>query len=485
MPRKSEKQSDSRGATLVARFYQGRKEVRNAPRAGARDVGVLHGLSTSCTTEVDVPLENVLVQAEGFLVNSKRIFRYGNNVVMEVGSAEEGRLLPLATGHLIESSAASCLANLFICEFDVGRDKMIQFPPPAKFVATLLHREPTLAALPSIKIYALRPVFDTDFVLRGPGWHEAVGILVHGLGIELALPGDVDPDLPAIERLPEHLGRLLEDFCFKEDADVANAVAVFITGLLVTHFIINGKPVILLDGNQPGLGKTLLVRVIGIVLDGIDPQVIHYTSNDEELGKRILATLRGNPQSQLLIDNAKTKTETKISSPVIEANSVAAEISLRILGKSENYVRPNDVIWYLTMNHTKADPDLVSRSLPVRQQYEGMPEKREFGGRDPLSYAREHRQEILGELAGMVLRWDQAGRPQGHQDHRLVAWAKTIGGIMEANGLPEFLTNLASAAAEFNTALDALAALAEVAIVSKSEAVTFLNQEDKSHAHQA
>ena len=125
-------------------------------------------------------------------------------------------------------------------------------------------------------------------------------------------------------------------------------VAVFITGLLVTHFILNGKPIVLLDGNQPGLGKTLLVRVIGIVLDGIDPQLIHYTSDDEELGKRICATLRGSPQSQLLVDNAKTKTETAISSPVIEANSMAAEISLRILTKSEELRSPErrDLVSY-------------------------------------------------------------------------------------------------------------------------------------------
>ena len=81
-----------------------------------------------------------------------------------------------------------------------------------------------------------------------------------------------------------------------------------------------GKAVVLLDGNQPGLGKTLLARVIGIILDGIDPQLIHYTPDDEELAKRICATLRGSPQSVLLIDNAKVKAGGAVTSPVIEAN---------------------------------------------------------------------------------------------------------------------------------------------------------------------
>jgi len=335
------------------------------------------------------------VQAEKFLVNSKRVYRYGNSVVMEVGEAEERKLVPLATDNQIATSAASCLANLFICEQDADHGETIQFPAPSKFVATLLHREPTIAALPVIKLYALRPVFDEDFQLRGPGWHGDVGILVHGLDIEPILPDDVDPDLPAIERLPEHLHRLLADFCFKEDADVANVVAVMLTGLLVIHFIVGGKPVVLLDNNQPTVGKTLLVRVIGIVLDGFDPRLIRYTPDEEELEKKICSTLRGSSQTQLLIDNAKTKAETGISSPVIEANSMAAEICLRILGKSLNYVRPNDVLWHLTMNHTKASPDLVSRSIPIRQYYEGKPEDREFDDRDPLKYAHEQRAGLL------------------------------------------------------------------------------------------
>jgi hypothetical protein len=465
----------SRGKALADRLYQGCKQAQNALLPGARDVGVIVGLTPNCTAEV--PLENVLVVGEKLLVQSERIYRYGNNVVMEIGGPGEQRLLALATGSKVESWAAAQLANIFVCEHKQSFPPFttIQFVPPLKFVTTLIHREPTRAALPLIKLYALRPIFDDDFVLRGPGWHAGVGILVHGIGVEPAVLDDVDLTAPAIDRLPPHLYQLLRDFSFKEAADLANAIAVLITGVIVWHFITAGKPVVLHDGNQPGLGKTLLVRVIGVVLDGIDPRLIRYTADEEELQKQICAILRGNSQSQVLIDNAKLKAETAVHSPVIEANSVAAEVSLRILGKSENYTRPNDLLWHLTMNATKASSDLISRGVPIRQWYEGKPEDREFGDRDPISYAREHRHEILGELTGMIVRWNQLGRPEGNQKHRLTMWAKIVGGIMSANGFPEFLTNLNTAAAEFNTALDALAALAEAAIETGSDVVVALN----------
>ena len=97
---------------------------------------------------------------------------------------------------------------------------------------------------------------------------------------------------------------------------------------------------------------------------------------------------------------------------------MAPELSLRILGQSSNYSRPNDLLWCITMNDTQASPDMVRRGLPIRFHYDGKPEDRAFGGRQPIAYAQEHRLEILGELAGMVYRWNQLGRPNGTHPHR-------------------------------------------------------------------
>src|SRR5262249_48293166 len=149
-----------------------------------------------------------------------------------------------------------------------------QFPPPRWFLEVLLHSAPVLAGLPAIRHYARRPVFDDGFVLRLPGWHSDVGVLVLGPAIEPAEIEVGDPDAPALERLPHHLQTLLQGFCFRSDADLVNTVAMLLTGLLMNHFIQTGKGVPVVDGNQPNLGKTWLVRVAGILLDGVDPRPI-------------------------------------------------------------------------------------------------------------------------------------------------------------------------------------------------------------------
>jgi hypothetical protein len=451
-------QSKTTGDEVAEQLFQAIRAVGQAPRPGARPLPVLQGLTPKGA--FTQPQENVLLDAVSILVHSGRVYRYGDAVVLETERLDGGgsRLAPLRSGAKVETGAEDLLANLFLCQ--CGE---VQLPVPRWLADLLLRSELLPGRLPQIRQYATRPVFDADFVLRGPGWHADAGILVHGPPIEPHLAPPASGGGPALGRLPPHLRTLLGGFCFRDDADLANAVGLLLTGLLVTVFA-GDKPVAVVDGTQAGLGKSLLARVAGVVLDGTDPRLIHYTSDDEELQKRICATLRHAHQSLLLIDNAKTRAGGAVSSPAIEANSTAPEISLRILGTSETFSRPNDVLWILTMNDTRASPDLVSRGLPIRLAYEGRPEDRTFDGPDPIAYARRHRLDILGELAGMVVQWTLRGRPPGTRPHRFPVWAAVVGGILEAAGLPEFLANANEAAASFNAALDELAALAEAVV---------------------
>jgi hypothetical protein len=467
------KKSKSRGSSLAERLFAGIHDAEAAPLPGARDLPVLTGVGRA--GEFLVPQENVLVRATDILVQSGKVFLQGDAIVQEIDPHDGTgpRLIPLRTGGRVEVGAEDWLANLFICE--LGR---LQFSPPRALVDVLLRAETTVAWLPRVRVYARGPVFDENFVLQGPGWHPEVGILVHGPAIDPVPVTSDDTDGSALNRLPTHLRRLLQGFCFTSDADCANAVGFMATGLLANHFIERSKPVGLLDGNQPGVGKTLLARAMGMVLGGTDPRLIHFTPDDEELQKRICATLRDGKQAILLIDNAKVRGGGVVDSPVIEANSMAPEVSLRILGRSEHYTQPNTLLWVLTMNDTRTSPDLVSRGLPIRQSHEGDPRDRVFEGPDPVEYAREHRLDILGELAGMVVRWNQQGRPPGSRGHRCGYWAQVVGGILETAGLPEFLENAGEAAVAFDSALDALAALAEAAVVGNGAHVVIVDNSE-------
>lgn len=451
------------------------RQLVSSPLDGARDLPVLTGLRLPSKAVYTEPQDNVILKAIEILKETGKIYLFGDDVVFEA-NAHNGHgesLHQIRAGAEVKTSASRLLANIFICQ-----DGETQFPSPNWFVGVLL-ASTLLNRLPRIQMYANRPIFDANFHLCSHGWHPESGVLVHGPCIDPILHDRADPTLPALERLPPHLRSLLAGFCFRADADLVNAVSMLLTGLLANHFVDVPKGLFLLDGNQPGLGKTLFVRSLGMVLDGFEPRLINYLNNEEELEKRICATLRGRPQSIVLIDNAKTANGAAISSQVVEANCVAPEISLRVLGKSENYTCANDKLWAVTMNDTRVSPDMVSRGLPIRMEYEGRPEDRKFPGPPPIEYAREHRQEILGELAGMVIQWNQAGRPGGDRSHRSHQWASVVGGILKVAGFPEFLANASEAAAAFNDRLVDLSALAEAVVAQGGPYIVVAKSEVK------
>src|SRR4029077_16945047 len=129
--------------------------------------------------------------------------------------------------------------------------------------------------------------------------------------------------------------------------------------------------------------------------------------------KKLCAHIRTSGSSLIFMDNVRDRLE----SGVLEQNALSPTLRFRILGSSSFVERPNTYLWILTSNLTTACSDIMTRGLPIRLRVEGDPRERNFSGR-PLKYAREHRLTILGELAGMVLQWLQAGRPSGAQRHR-------------------------------------------------------------------
>jgi hypothetical protein len=429
--------------------------VARAPLPGARDLFVVPGLKPGgafATTQ-----ENVLVQAGQYLAGTNRVFKFGDGIVFEFRSKNGiPRLVHLTEGTAVVSGAEHLLANLMV---GVSPEEG-QFPIPKGFADLLLRSEPLRDALPVIKTYAHRPVFDDGFILRGPGWHPGVGILVHGPCVD-PIPWTMPaPGLRAVDRLPPRLKGLLGGFCFKSDADLVNTLGLLLTALLVGRYVRDGKPLALIDGNQPGVGKTLLTRIVGVIADGSDPPLLPYVADEEELRKTIGAHLRAGNGSVIGLDNAKVAAGGKVESPALESLASGAELALRILGKTELFRRTNDLIWALTMNDTRASDDLVRRGLPIRLEYEGDPGGRQFAG-DPVKFASAHRVEILGELAGMIAHWTTLGRPPGAVPHRFKEWVAEVGGILCACGFPEFLSNLAEAAVEFSAEADELTALAE------------------------
>jgi hypothetical protein len=439
------------------------RALRHGPGATGRARPILWGITGSGAFVGGMTLAAFLAQAGRILADSGRVYRWEDTIVFEFREPEDQQLLLLGARGKAQPHAASVLSNLFGVGVQ-GKDEATENLMPAKLVNALLADQDLWGRLPLIKTHARRAVFDEDFTLRGPGWHAGPGILVHGPDI---VPAQLPPppaDGPGRDRLPPYLTRLFRDFCWASEADLENALALLLTGLLSNHFVGDPKPMGLIDGNQQEIGKTLLCQVIGQVLDGHEPERIPL-ARDEELEKKVGAKLRESRSSIFFFDNVKMK----IDSAFVEANAHSPLLSVRLLGHSRNIARPNTYLWLITSNLTSGSSDTITRGVPIRLRFEGNPVERTFH-ENLLAYATRHRLDILGELAAMVLRWNQLGRP-GARDvwpagrhaprHRCERWAEVVGGILATNGFTDFLGNVEEARAAMDEGLQALATLAE------------------------
>jgi hypothetical protein len=165
-----------------------------------------------------------------------------------------------------------------------------------------------------------------------------------------------------------------------------------------------------------------------------------------------------------VIDNAKVAAGTVVSSAVLESITTSPEVSLRILGRSANYTRPNDILWFLTMNDTRTSRDIASRGLPIRLYHEGAIGADSYPVEYPLKIAKQFRNEILGELLGMVEHWKSQGCPDGRRDRRFPEWGRLILGILGSCGFTAPLRDGADANLSFSAEADHLAALAEFVV---------------------
>jgi hypothetical protein len=394
---------------------------------------------------------------------SGRVYAMDDSVMYEQRGENGHALVQIASASRVESCAPALLTNVIAACVQHQKGE-IQSTISARLIYALLSHESLRSQLACIRDYARRPLYDGEFVLRGPGWHPDPGILVHGPDIT---PAPFEPPGNAADprdRLPSLLRELLRDYCWAGPADMVNALGMLLTGLLVNHFVEEPHPIGLLDGNQPDVGKTHFVRTVGLVLDSTEPAPMRYTS-DDELEKKLAARLRDMFSSVLLLDNVRTK----VDSEVLEMHSMSPRITIRRLGHTFEISRRNLYLWFMTSNGTRTTRDFLTRTVPIRLRYEGNTCERTFARPDLLSFAREHRLEILGELAGMVERWRLAGSRPGGQQHRCRCWAAAIGGILDTAGLgTHFLANIGDAEREMDEGVSGLTALAEHVLRSGS-----------------
>ena len=296
-------------------------------------------------------------------------------------------------------------------------------------------------ALPVLLAIVSTPVFGRSGQLSTtPGYHPDARLLyVPAPGFELP-PIPARPSFAQVAAARELICEdLLGDFPFVAPAERAHAVALLLLGFL--RGMIDGPtPLHLIEKPTPGTGATLMVDAIATILTGSGASVMTEGRDDEEWRKRVTAKLRQIP-TILLIDNLRQK---------LDSSAVAAALTApfwedRILGQSEMARLPIRCLWIATGNNPEFSNEMARRLVRIRLNANVDRPWQRSGFRHPdlMTWVRANRARLVHACLTICQAWIAEGRPSGSSIiGSYEAWAKVMGGVLEAAGIDGFLGNL-------------------------------------------
>ena len=390
----------------------------------------------------DRPMRDITADAIAALrrgnVPVARFFRFGNGALrLRHGATTTPELL---TGAVLRGELDRLAEWVHIT-----RTAAWPVPPP-------LHVVKDIVALPEIDLPVLNRIVQAPvFVPDGQGARlvETAGFdALSGIYLDLGRLGPV-PFLSADEAL-SLIDELLHDFPFVDAASRAHAIA----GLLqpVVRDLIDGPtPLLALDAPTERTGKGLLASCIAMVDTGTAAFPMSLPRDDDELDKRIVASLLAGYEI-ILIDNVARL----LDSPSLSAALTAQTYRGRLLGESKILDLPNLSLWIVSGNNLDLSGEIRGRSLSSRLDagvaHPGR--RREFLHRPLLSWVRANRPRLVGAVLALVRAWVEAEMPAPTAPEAVLGgfeeYVRVVGGILEFHGISGFLGDRARLDSQLN-----------------------------------
>lgn len=476
------------------------REIREAQRAAqALERGFSRPLLVSNVTssghfigDADATLHRMMTT----LRDSRRLYRQGNTVVFLTGGLRPGggcAPTPIAVDGEITQTSVAIVRNVLMChelkanstrkgaKVEQPGEYELQFAVPRAVLQQVVAMDGFIEEIPEARYIVNHPVFDADFNWLDVGYHDPQRILVCGapfqpveLGplVARGVPQTIDD---VLDRLPPLTRRWVEGFYWATPVDLINYIGAALMTPLMPMLVDDKHPGVMAWANQPSIGKTLACQCLAILKDGEPAGVTSVEGAPREVENQIASEMNDG-RTVIFVDNQKGT----LNVPVLEANMTSSQVAIRGFKIQRKVRRPNDLLWLITTNDAVPSDDLLSRCIHVRLHFEGVPDSRAFAMSDGelLKYVHDNRAGILAELAGMVVRWLDAGRPATPAPCRFTVFGQVVGSVLTYNGLPGFLSNTREEVRQHSTTHQQLVAITERLIDSRDRSFVWEVEED-------
>lgn len=266
-----------------------------------------------------------------------------------------------------------------------------------------------------------------------------------------ALRGLVIPERPTEAEVEWAKSLIIDDafhdFPFKNQASRANAVALML--LPFVRLAIDGAtPLHMIEASTPGTGKGKLANLCAYPALGRDIVSSPQKESDEEYRKALTSAFLSG-QSHIFLDNLNNALGWDGSTTPIDSGALAAALtqrywSDRLLGSNTQTYLRIDSVWIGSGNNVEFSTELTRRLVLVTLlTTEERPGDRTGFKHDPLeAWLEANRRELLVACLILCSNWYAMGCPVGSENlASYEVYARTMGGILKACGIPGFLAN--------------------------------------------
>lgn len=378
------------------------------------------------------------------------LFARGGSI-FELAGDGEARLREAKTDE-VHRLALSAVRPLTVVTVDGRTEPRVVPGFKRDFVGIL--RGHLLPLLPEIKRISRGPVVRPDgTVVTTSGYDSATQVL---LALDPAIEGLAVPEHPsdadigaATELLRDDLFEMdgvggFDGWVFKREADRTHAIAFLITAIMRSAFGV--APLFLLDGQAPGVGKGEVIHTVHRVVFGSDAPIAAMPAKDEEVEKRVTASLRAGASMIALDEVMGADATSRLDTPALRAALTTSKWSGRVLGASEMVEIEQEAVWAATGNNIETPTDMIRRVLQI-VLYSDRPdlEQRSNFRRNLPAWIAENRPALLTAVLTLIRAWYDRGQPDGDVPTGVVTfneWSRVVGGILTLAGLEGFLTTL-------------------------------------------
>lgn len=310
-------------------------------------------------------------------------------------------LLPLDADYLLDR-----LNRLIRWErWSDRREGFVPSNAPRPVATALLARrgvwktQPLVAA---INAPTLRP---DGSILEQPGYDAATGLLLvdHGIPFDPVPPNPTCAQAAAALRWIDE--ELLSGFPFAQASDRAAALSAILTAC-IRHALKNA-PMCIFSAPRMASGKSLLADVVSLFATGRPATVMSFTSDPEEMRKRVLTVLLSG-DAVINIDNIEEPLQSQTLCSVLTQESFTD----RILGTQRSATAPTSCLWLGTGNNLTVAGDLSTRIVPCHLDPQcERPEEREFE-RNLYQWIPANRPRLVTAALTVLRAYVVAGRPK-------------------------------------------------------------------------